>query len=227
VDNLLKSIKYLEQIVKKQKYEIVSSIVTAMLEAVLDLYNQIRSLTYSSSVADLLLLSPLDPPPPVSSQQAHQLKSSINESLAALVRWSDEILLLTIIAEQSKTTADVSPDRSASVERAGKIKSLLGGEADVLISAFLKTLTDLLEFYRTAAHYSAESSTLTGSCSKTTLNGHMKNGRMPEPPVPAPAAGTHNNNSVKKPRPLSVSSLDQRLLVSSGSSSLSSSFRYM
>jgi hypothetical protein len=198
VENLLKSIKYLEQIVKKQKYEIVSSIVTAILEAVLDLYNQIRSLTYSSSCL-AINNSCVGFVESQTNAQVHALKSSINESLAGLVKWSDAILLLSYTEQQNKSSENSDDCNLTKNVCAAKAK-ILFHECEVLISAFLKSLTDLVEFYRTAAE----------STPKTANDSLKQHNRI--------------DALTRKQRPVSVSSLDQRLLISSGSSSLSSSF---
>lgn len=79
VDNLLKSLKYLEVIVSKQKLEIVASNTTAVLESVLDVYNQLKT---SPLVDDLVVFRDLE-----------AYKARVNLSLANLIKWSDEVFL--------------------------------------------------------------------------------------------------------------------------------------
>jgi hypothetical protein len=93
LDIILKSVKYLEQIIKKKKYEILSSIMTTLIESQLDLYNQIRTLDDQNSNKNknennqqkLNIISYMN--------NVQNLKMNLNESLAALVKWSDAFLL--------------------------------------------------------------------------------------------------------------------------------------
>lgn len=75
LNKYFKTIKYLEQIINKKKYEIIASSTTATLESVLDIYNLI--ITFNLSSDDLF----------------KQCRNKINKSLASLIKWSDSILL--------------------------------------------------------------------------------------------------------------------------------------
>ena len=91
VENFLKSIKYLEQIIKKKKFEIVSNSATAILESILDVYNLIQSFDPHNSI-----LSKKDDTnsksSSVSKTEFNYHKSRINLCLANLIKWSDGIL---------------------------------------------------------------------------------------------------------------------------------------
>ncbi|RNA20609.1 rap guanine nucleotide exchange factor 1-like isoform X5 [Brachionus plicatilis] len=75
VDSLLKSIKYLEQILLKKKYELISSISTAILECVLEIYNLIKLMENNG--------------------ESTRLKLQLNTSLANFIKWSDSVLCST------------------------------------------------------------------------------------------------------------------------------------
>lgn len=72
VDSLLKSVKYLEQILLKKKYEIISSISTAILECILEIYNLIKLIENTS--------------------ESTRLKLQLNTDLANFIKWSDSVL---------------------------------------------------------------------------------------------------------------------------------------
>jgi glycosyltransferase involved in cell wall biosynthesis len=69
--------KDLEQIIIKNKLEIIASSITATLESVLDIYNLIQTSDLSNN------------------KQFKQCRDRINKSLANLIKWSDSILLNT------------------------------------------------------------------------------------------------------------------------------------
>jgi hypothetical protein len=71
VQNLVKSIKYFEQILAKDKREILASSSTAILEHLIDVHNEMQS-----------SLGKLDA----------QLRSEMNKKLAELISWSDQFL---------------------------------------------------------------------------------------------------------------------------------------
>lgn len=73
VNCLHKSFKYLEQIMLKKKFEIISPISTAILECILDLYNQIKLVENTA--------------------KSSELKLNLNKNLANFIKWSDSILL--------------------------------------------------------------------------------------------------------------------------------------
>ena len=72
VDSLLKSVQYLEQILLKKKYEIISSISTAILECILEIYNLIKLIENTA--------------------ESTRLKLQLNTNLANFIKWSDSIL---------------------------------------------------------------------------------------------------------------------------------------
>ena len=75
ISKYFKTIKYLEQIIIKNKLEIIASSITATLESVLDIYNLIQTSDLSNN------------------KQFKQCRDRINKSLANLIKWSDSILL--------------------------------------------------------------------------------------------------------------------------------------
>jgi hypothetical protein len=77
ISKYFKTIKYLEQIIIKNKLEIIASSITATLESVLDIYNLIQTSDLSNN------------------KQFKQCRDRINKSLANLIKWSDSILLNT------------------------------------------------------------------------------------------------------------------------------------
>ncbi|CAF0874957.1 unnamed protein product [Brachionus calyciflorus] len=79
IDSLNKSIKYLDNVVLKKKYEIISSISTAILECILEIYNLIKLIE--------------------NSKESTRLKLELNTSLANFIKWSDSILCFTSVKD--------------------------------------------------------------------------------------------------------------------------------
>ena len=205
---LVKSLRYLEQIVRKEKYEILGSVVTAIFESVLDLYNQIRSSsspTYSSGV----------------------LKVSVNEALAALVEWSDRILLrdLATVTEDQVIYFlffSIQLNSEFIIKGLFQVAFVRFEQFDELVAAFLKALADLAEFYKDKEEAVATTSKSSSSPSPASAGA----GQQQATASTARFSSCSKAGTVfKKQRSMSTSSLDHRLLVSSGVSSLSSSFR--
>ena len=95
VDKFLKAINYLEQIILKNKYEIIASSITAILEAVLDIYNVIQSFGGSSMITtENNTVKTSNNNLITSSSSFKAYRSKINVSLANLIKWSDSILFL-------------------------------------------------------------------------------------------------------------------------------------
>ena len=92
VDKFLKSLKYLEQIIVKKKYEIIASAITAILEAVLDIYTVIQSFDLANTATNKFNMrySHLI----MSSSSFKSCRTRTNTSLANLIKWSDAILFL-------------------------------------------------------------------------------------------------------------------------------------
>ncbi len=94
VEKFSKAIKYLDQIILKKKYEIIASSITAILEAVLDIYNVIQSFemhvgaNHKTRQASFI----------TSSKKFNLNRMHINKSLANLIKWSDSILFLNSVA---------------------------------------------------------------------------------------------------------------------------------
>lgn len=92
VEKFLKSIKYLEQIILKKKYEIIASSITAILETVLDIYNVIQSFDSPIIANNAFKVKNTDLITYSSAFKNYRLR--INKSLANLIKWSDSILFL-------------------------------------------------------------------------------------------------------------------------------------
>ena len=129
VENFLKSIKYLEQIIKKKKFEIVSNSATAILESILDVYNLIQSFDPHNAI-----LSKRDDASSkstsVSKAEFNYHKSRINLCLANLIKWSDGILY------------------SFNFNTSDFVNSWSGNELDKsLTSDLIKSINEFVEFF--------------------------------------------------------------------------------
>lgn len=195
VDNLLRSVKYLEQIVLKNKYEIVGSTVTAILESVVDLYNQIRSFGAAStslSQTNAYYNSQLVE----YSGQLHAFKSNINQTLADLVKWSDQMFLYAV-DKTNQTVIDARVQENSS------------NQLNKILVTFLKSINDLVDFYK------SQSDELNSGTSKQLTNTSNNSD-----------VGQVNKLVMRKrPTSISSFDHSHRLLFSpSGSSSISSNF---
>lgn len=90
-DNFTNTLKHLEQIIIKNKYEIISSNSTAILESILDIYNLIEShspssTSSSSSLASAAIFTTTN------DLVIQKQRANVNKSLANLIKWSDSIL---------------------------------------------------------------------------------------------------------------------------------------
>ena len=105
VDKFHKSLKYLEQIIVKKKYEIIASAITAILEAVLDIYTVIQSFDLANTATNKFnaryshLIT--------SSSSFKSCRTRTNTSLANLIKWSDAILFLNVPNNACNTSSEL------------------------------------------------------------------------------------------------------------------------
>ena len=125
VDKFHKSLKYLEQVIVKNKPEIIPTSTTAVLESVIDIFNFIQSIS------------------------KNLIKSKVNLSLANLVKWSDQVLFYTMKSETQIELMDQGLKYISELKKAVKLMSKssrkfvqLESESDLVSSLSLSSSSE-------------------------------------------------------------------------------------